>query len=156
MSAELRRIAFDMPLTIIFGLALGGLLVPFGNLIGDELSELYDDAFPVVEMSTTLVVAANGEAVIAMSGKKNRDCTYVGIRAYSLDRDGNMSDAHITRTDGITESGTRPVGSFIVGTWRIWPIPDSSGISVYANHLCGSRMVLTKIAGLTIPKGSKQ
>lgn len=149
-----KRFTFGMPFTIALGLALGGFLVPIGSLLSDLVAEQYDTTFPVVDMQGTLISSSDGEAVIAMSGRKNRDCTYVGIRAYSLGRDGNLSDAYITRVDLPAGGATRPTGSFIVGTWRVWPLPDSRGVTVYSTHLCGSRIVLTKMADVALPQST--
>lgn len=149
-----KRATFGMPFTIVLGLSLGAVLVPAGTYFADAIAAQYDETFPVVEIRGTLVSVADGEAVISMSGKKNRECTYIGIRAYSLGKDGNLSDAFIARTDTPINGNTRPVGSFVIGTWRVWPLPDSRGITVYANHLCGSRIVLTKIADVALPNGA--
>jgi hypothetical protein len=152
--AHVKRATFGMPFTIILGLSLGAILVPAGTYFADAVAERYDAAFPVLEMTGNLVSASDGEAVISMAGTKNRDCTYIGIRAYSLDKDGNMSDVFIARTDNPTVGSTRPVGTFIIGSWRIWPLPDSKGVTVYASHLCGSRIVITKIAEVPLPHGA--
>lgn len=148
--AAIKRITFGMPFTVIFGLALGGALVPLGSALISLLAEQYDRMFPVVEMHGTLLSFGDGEAVIALGGRKLRDCSYIRIQAYSLGLDGNMSDTFIARTD-IPESGeTKPTGNFQVGTWRVWPLPQSRGLVVYVSHLCGSRIVLTKIADIPL------
>jgi hypothetical protein len=130
-------------------------LAPVGMAALDQLQDMYDSAFPVVDMKGKLISFSDDEAVVSIVGRKNRACNYVRIQAYSLDADGNMSDAFIARTD-LPESGeTKPRGSYTIGTWRIWPLPQSHGVVVYVNHLCGSRIVLTKIAEipLAVPTG---
>lgn len=151
--AAVKRATFGMPFTIVLGLSLGGLLVPFGGVVDEWLSQRYDRMFPVVEMTGTLISRGDNEAVIAIGGRKLRECSYVRIQAYSVGADGNMTDAFISRTD-IPESGeTKPPGNFQVGTWRVWPLPQSRGLVVYVNHLCGSRIVLTKIADIPLNHG---
>lgn len=147
-----KRATFGMPFTIIFGLSLGGLLVPFGGAAFEWFSQQYDRMFPVVDMTGTLISQGDNEAVIAIGGRKLRECSYVRIQAYSVGADGNMTDTFISRTD-IPESGaTKPQGNFQIGTWRVWPLPNSRGITIYVSHLCSSRVVLTKIAELPLPQ----
>lgn len=146
--ATVKRATFNMPFTIVIGLSLGGLLVPLGTSLYDWLADRYDGAFPVVEMHGKLLSHGDNEAVIALGGRKLRDCSYIRIQAYSVGADGNMSDTFIARTDIPEHGGTRPIGEFQIGTWRVWPLPNSRGITVYINHLCGSRIVLTKVADI--------
>lgn len=146
--SAVRRATFNMPFTIVFGLALGGLLVPIGSMLTDSATTYYDQAFPVVEMSGTLISYSNNEAVIAIGGSKLRECSYVRMQAYSRAADGNMMDAFIMRVDTPESGVTRPVGAFRVGTWRVWPLPQSKGVVVYISHLCGSRLVMTKIVDI--------
>lgn len=136
--SAVRRATFNMPFTIVFGLALGGL----------ACATYYDQAFPVVEMSGTLISHSNNEAVIAIGGSKLRECSYVRMQAYSRAADGNMMDAFIMRVDTPESGVTRPVGAFRIGTWRVWPLPQSKGVVVYISHLCGSRLVMTKIVDI--------
>lgn len=146
----LKRITFGMPITIAIGLVMGGLLSPVVIATNDWLATQYDRVFPVVEMSGTLMSHSNGEAVIALGGRKNRECGYMRIQAYSQGSDGHMHDAFITRTDTPENGETKPVGVFQLGTWRVWPLPDSKGIAVYLNHMCGSRLVITQIADIPL------
>ena len=146
--ATVKRATFNMPFTIVIGLSLGGLLVPLGTSLYDWQADRYDGAFPVVEMHGKLLSHGDNEAVIALGGRKLRDCSYIRIQAYSVGADGNMSDTFIARTDIPEHGGARPIGEFQIGTWRVWPLPNSRGITVYINHLCGSRIVLTKVADI--------
>lgn len=61
-----------------------------------------------------------------------------------------MTDTFIVRTDIPESRDTKPRGTFDVGTWRVWPLPDSKGIAVYLNHMCGSRLVITQIADIPL------
>lgn len=152
---SLKRVTFGMPLTIATGIVLGGLLSPVAIATNDWLAAQYDRVFPVVEMNGQLLSLGDDEAVIALAGRKNRECTYTGIQAYSVGRDGNMTDTFIVRTDIPESRDTKPRGTFDVGTWRVWPLPDSRGIVVYINHLCGSRVVLTKVAHIPLAEPKK-
>jgi hypothetical protein len=146
-----------MPFTVLLGFALGGLLAPLGMSLLNEAYLVYDGMFPVIKTEGRLLSAGNNEAVIAIVGEKLRPCTYVRIQAYSVGRDNNLEDAFIARVDSPESGETRPIGTYTFGAWRVWPLPDSKGIVVYVNHLCGSRLVLTKIADISLevppPKG---
>jgi len=139
-----------MPFTILIGIVVGTLLAPVVILTANEVHGVYDRAYPIVEMQGKLISLANDEAVIALSGRKLRECSYVRIQAYSLSENGDLNDAFITRTDMPEDGESKPKGSFLFGSWRVWPLPNSHGIVVYANHLCGSRVVLTKIADIPL------
>jgi hypothetical protein len=157
--ASLKKFTFGMPFTVLLGFALGGLMAPLGVSLLNEAYLIYDNLYPVIKTEGKLLSVGAGEAVIAIVGEKLRPCTYVRIQAYAVGRDGNLEDAFIARIDAPESGETRPVGSYTLGAWRVWPLPNSKGIVVYANHLCGSRLVLTKIADIPLsepaPKGKR-
>lgn len=148
---KIKRWTFNMPFTILLGLAVGGAMVPIGGTVVDGTTTIYDRVFPVVEMNGTLISYAHEEAVIALAGRKLRDCDYVRVQAYSLGADGNMSDAFIVRIDAPESGITRPRGNFLIGAWRVWPLKQSRGIAIYLHHFCGSRFVLSKAAEIPLP-----
>jgi hypothetical protein len=148
--------ALGMPLTIATGILFGAMLVPIGTAFADWLIERYDLAFPVVAMHGTLMSISDNEATITLQGRKLRKCGYIRLRAYAIDGDGDMHDTYIARVD-VPETGeTRPTGEFSSGMWRVWPLPNSRGIVVYANHLCGSRIVVTKVADIDLTKAARK
>lgn len=151
--AALKRVTFNMPITIVVGIVLGALLVPVGTSFTDWLAKQYDKSFPVVVMSGILLSMSNNEAVIALQGRKLRECAYLRTRAYAMDGDGDMHDTYIARADMPETGETRPVGAFQIGVWRVWPLPNSRSVVIYTNHLCGSRIVVTRAADIDLTKG---
>jgi len=151
--ASLKRMTFNMPFTIIVGIAIGGLLVPVATSFTEWAAERYDSAFPVIAMTGTLLSIGDNEAVITLQGRKLRKCAYLRTHAYALDADGDMHDAYITRIDMPETGTTRPIGDFQSGMWRVWPLPNSRGIVVYMNHLCGARVVVTRGADIDLTRG---
>lgn len=149
----LKRMTFNMPLTIIVGIGLGAMLVPIGASFAEWTAEQYDKAFPVVVMTGTLLSLSDNEAMISLQGRKLRKCAYIRTRAYAMDGDGDMHDTYIARADMPETGETRPVGAFQSGIWRVWPLPNSRSIVVYMNHLCGSRIVVTHGADIDLTKG---
>ncbi len=151
--SSIKRLTFGMPLTIITGLTFGVMLVPIATFVVDWVEDRYDAAYPVVEMTGTLLSQQTGEAIIALDGRKIRDCIYLRTRAYAIDSTGHLNDTFIARVDMPETGETRPAGDFRGGMWRVWPLPNSRGIVVYTNHLCGSRVVVTKVANINLTKG---
>lgn len=145
-----KRVTFGMPFTIVFSVIVGVAAVPLAGVLVDGIYSQYDRIFPVVEASGALISQGNDEAVVAIGGSIRRNCIRLRLQAYALGTDGNMYDAFIVRTDMPEKPDTRPLGSFQVGTWRVWPLPNSRGLSIYVSHLCGSRIVLTKIVDLPL------
>lgn len=151
--ASIKRMTFNMPFTIIVGMGLGALLVPVGTSLTDWMADQYDRTFPVVVMTGALLSMSDNEAIVSLQGRKLRECAYIRTRAYAMDGDGDMHDTYIARVDMPETGETRPVGSFQSGVWRVWPLPNSRAIVIYMNHLCGSRLVVTRGADIDLTRG---
>lgn len=146
----LRGMPYLIGSMVIVGGLLGGAVVPAVQGALDA----FDQAHPVVVARATLLPpAAPDEVLVRLSGRKDRDCQYIGLQAYTRRAsDDALIDAYIQRVD-VPETGvTRPRGSFAsLGTWRIWPRGGAGVVLIYAQHACGGRLVVGKLAELRLP-----
>ena len=139
------------PVSFIFGGAMFVLLMlPLSQSIYLTAARMFDDRFPVVEMSGALISATDGEVILSIGGTKNRDCEYLRLQAYTVNANGTLGDASVSRIDRFERGDTKPKGRYSIGSWRIWPRGDAVRVIVYANHLCGARVVQTKIAEVAL------
>jgi hypothetical protein len=146
----LQAVTFGMPFTIAVGLLIGLVVSPVTTLLSDALFNAYDRAFPVVSAQASLISSNHDEVVISLRGVKLRDCSYLRLQAYSTNAHGETTDAFIGRMDGPTNGETRPKGAFMAGEWKVWPVEGAVSVVVYVNHLCGHRVVLTKLADIPL------
>jgi hypothetical protein len=138
------------PFTVIFAVLLGLVVAPMITIGTHGILGLYDSAFPVVTMQGELVKADANEVVIRISGVKHRPCTYLRVQALGRDLYGNLSDANMQRADSIENGDTKAPGKYFIGEWRIWPRGEAVAVIVNSNHLCGNRLVITKIAEVVL------
>ena len=139
----------------IWGSILAGLLLGLlgGHLINglvDMLNEQYDDWRPVVKITGKRVSAEGNAVLIHMAGAKLRNCEYLRVSAFTADVSGSMRDAHIGREARRETGETKPLGSFDLGVWRLWPTDGALRAIVYISHQCGDRIVRTKIADVAL------
>lgn len=99
-----------------------------------------DSVFPVVSMNAMVIQKMPTEIVVKLAGRKNRDCKYEGVRAYSQVGD-LLRDLNMERIDKPAESITRPVGHFDFGTWRVWPTTTTKTMVIYIQYDCSGRDV---------------
>jgi hypothetical protein len=145
----MRRV-IHQPFTVAFAVLVGIIAAPVFSVSMKSMSNLYDSAFPVVRMTGELVYADPSEIRIRISGTKLRACTYLRLQAMIADKRGEWSDANIQRTDIHENGDTKPPGNYYIGEWRIWPRANAVSVIVNANHLCGDRLVVTRIAEVTL------
>lgn len=147
----LRGMPYLIGSMVIVGGLLGGAVVPAVQ----GVFEAFDVANPVVTAHATMLPpAAPDEVLVHLSGSKDRDCQYIGLQAYTRRAfDDTLSDAYIQRVDVQQESGaTRPRGRYAsLGTWRIWPRGNADVVLIYAQHACGGRLVVGKLAEMRLP-----
>lgn len=127
-----------VPWTVAFvGVLYGGLapLLPF-----------YDAVRPVVVMQGEVVSREADSVIVHIWGKKQRECRYIMLQSFSHADNGMRHDTLITRIDMPSEGKTKPLGSYDIGNWRVRPVTGASAVSIYAQHECDARVVLTKIA----------
>lgn len=142
---------FRYPGAAVAGLLAGlVLLVPMAQSVSQQALLTWDRLNPVVSMSGMLVQSSADEVVLSISGVKHRDCQYLRITAYTEWADGSMRDAYISRIDMPEKGETKPKGNFHIGSWRVWPRAGGVRVLAYVHHLCGSRMVTTKVADVPL------
>jgi hypothetical protein len=127
-------------------------LAVFGLLYGGTapLMPLYDYVRPVVSMQGEIVERTADSVTLHMWGSKNRACKYIGIQGFSQVGNGPKRDTIITRLDMPSEGKTKPAGVFDIGHWRLQPVTGADHVSVYVQHDCDGRVVLTKITEVTL------
>lgn len=136
---------------VAVGAVVGLLLAPLAPAAWHGFWKLYDRHLPVVSMHGELLARPPGEAVLALSGHKHRDCRYMGLQAYTLEADGELHDVYRARVDVSEHRRTKPIGRFDFGNWRIWPVPDNArAVVVFVQHECSGRLVTTKVADVPV------
>jgi len=129
------------------------LMVIGGHLAGSGLLSFYNKYMPVVEMTGKLVHTDGNSTLIHIVGEKQRDCKYVRIYAmYVFRGNGMLNDAFIERVSGPLDGSTKPIGSYDLGFWRVWPTDDATKVIVFVQHECGAETVLSKIAEVPLDK----
>lgn len=132
-----------MPYASAIGVAFG-LLVAHGF---NAFLGIYDAVLPVVEMKGELVSRDGDMVVLHITGRKNRECQYGGLQAYSVDVEGERRDALYAKVGQAETARTKPIGVYDIGFWRVWPVTTGSvGVVMYVQHYCNGRMVMTQIA----------
>lgn len=138
------------PFTMIFAVILGLLLAPMVSFGWDATIQLYDRAFPPVSMKGEVLRADQYEAVVRIRGQKLRKCTYLRLQALTQDRNGELLDAYIQRIDMVENGDTKAPGNYFFGDWRIFPRSNAVAVIVDANHLCGDRIVVTRVVEVNL------
>lgn len=139
----------DMKYTIASALMAGWLAYPALMQIPSAI----DHFFPVVTMSAQLVSQERDSVTIHIQGEKHRSCRFVQLDSYYKTISGVMVDANEIRLDGqIQDGSTKPVGSFDLGLWRIFPAPQdrATEVEMFVEHDCNGRLVITKIADIPL------
>ena len=133
--------------TLVLAMLTGLVLSPVFRW--SPLLPLYDAYHPVVQMRGDLVLRDGDAVVVHVWGTKHRDCAYVGIRAYGS-KNGVLVDANIARV-GLPMTGTtRPMGTFDIGQWRVWPVDKADLVVIFVQHICDGRAISTRIAEIDI------
>lgn len=128
--------------TIIAGVFLGLVALPFGAAFVQFVQEKYDDTFPVLTGVVRITEFSQDHVVIDMLATKNRECDYVRLVAYTVTPSGVRFDARISRI-GESEGGyTRTPGTYKLGKWMVQPRQQGTvGVRIEAIHSCGGRLV---------------
>lgn len=84
------------------------------------MSSWYDKANPVVRMKGRLVATEDNSITIHVSGEKLRECKFLTMNAYKR-VDGALKDANLKRAAGVTDGSSKPIGSYDLGLWVIYP-----------------------------------
>lgn len=140
----MRRQPSRMPY-LIFAFLVGALLSPLVANISPMSGNLYDKIYPVVTMVGKIKGRNEDSVDVQMGGTKHRSCKFLRLQGFTR-LDGVLRDSNITRIDAKSEGITKPLGTFDIGVWRVWPINGGTDVVVYVNHDCDGRIVVTKIA----------
>ena len=137
-----------MALAFIFGAAL---YVASEVYLVPMLKDQREKLSPVVQMDGDIVGRGADYIDVHVYGKKLRACKYLQTQAFA--RIGNiLRDVQNRRIDTPETGGTKPLGSFDIGVWRLWPVPmkEASHVVMFVQHDCAGRVVVTKIADETL------
>ena len=141
----------EMRWTILTAVVVGYMLSPFTQLGGSTFFKMYDALWPVVTARVELTSRDSDSIYVHITGTKHRDCQYLQIDSYYSTPAGILRDANETRTDLLPIDGaSKPVGPFDIGAWRIFPVSGASNVQLYVEHSCAGRLVVTKIAEVTL------
>lgn len=141
---------WSMRWTILTAVAAGVFLGPAGQTWWRSVLMYYDASRPVVVMKGSVVKSEDDSVVLTIAGEKLRACTYIRLQAYTAGPDGTLRDAYARREDRPEHADNKPLGTFNLGTWRIWPKGDATRVAVYVEHDCDGRVVKSKIADVEV------
>ena len=143
LAKDLWRMRWLVFASAFTGILFAPLIVTGYHTVATE----WNDWRPVVRMTGTVVDRTNESVTIHVAGEKLRECTYVGMTAYSRGADGLLHDAYRQRIDRPEGQFTRPKGTFDIGFWRIWPLgADAVSVVMFAKHECDGHVVVSKLA----------
>ena len=128
---------------------IGALISPLSLIFAPWANSVYDGFNPVVTMSGRVTGRGVESVDVQMGGQKHRACEYLKIQAFTR-KGGILHDANIVRLDAESQGDTKPLGTFDIGIWRVWPIKGGTDVVVYVNHNCDDRIVVTKIADVKV------
>lgn len=141
--------SYAMP--ALLGLLIGVLFSPVSLMVAGAGLGMYDAAVPVLEMKGTVIGRAADSVDVRITGSKNRNCSYMNIQAYTDVGPGGLTKhAYIDRIDRPETGVTRPPGVMDIGVWRIWPVKGEATVTVFVQHTCDGRIVLTKVAEVAL------
>lgn len=105
---------------------------------------------PVVEMQGQLVTRTSDSATLHVWGKKVRECKFLDIAGYAV-KESVMTDAKAVKL-GIPEDGsTKPMGTFDLGQWLVFPTGDADSVQMFVTHSCAPGDIrVTKIADVKL------
>jgi len=154
MISHLYRVV-QMPLTSIFGVAIGVFAVLFAPVIVAPITRMYDDAFPVINPVSSVIVGTEDDSVLVeIVARKNRgqECRILRIYADTFDAHGIRGTATVRRPNGEQHSGiSHDAGQRYLGVWRIRPVDkDATRVVVFVEHDCVGRVARSTLADFNI------
>jgi len=127
------------------------LLFVLAHLVTPMLTEILNDRAanaPVVKMGGILTARNDDMVTIALIGEKLRECEFVKMNAFTV-INGEMHDSNLIGPDSPVR-GTRPVGIYNLGEWRVWPTNGAEKVMIFVHHSCNGKTVFTKIADVNL------
>ncbi len=125
------------------------VLWPLQQIFEPFVLAAYDKFAPVASMDADIVGRGVDYVDVHVYGVKTRQCKY--MQTQSFIRVGPILKDAVGRRIDIPElGGTKPLGNFDIGIWRVSPIAGGSDVLMFVQHDCKGRAVLTKIADLKL------
>jgi hypothetical protein len=143
---ELMRWPARAPLAAIIA-ALVGI---FAGLWGAEFASAIEDRLRPVSVARAADVQRVGEEIRfrLLVTRQRQGCRLVSAYAYAVTPEGFALRANADRIDH-TLPRDIPAGVEVdTGLWRVWPVAGARVMVVYTHHLCGDRLVSTKLVEL--------
>lgn len=127
-----------------------GWTIIIGSWIGIAVAFTFFYMRPVVVMQGMLIDRKNDTAQLHVWGKKIRQCKFLDIAGYTV-KNGVMKDTRTVRVDLAEDASTKPLGTFDLGQWLIFPIGDADAVEMHVTHSCGPGDIrVTKIADVSL------
>lgn len=148
----IQREVIHSPVALALGAVAGLLLSAMMPAALDVLQDQYDKAHPVWVDGRATDTERSGDAVeLSIAGDKRRNCRFLRINAYSMDVQGVLADAQITRIDAPMVGATRETGVQALGRYRIAKVPAAAKyVRVTVEHECGGRVVLSRLVTVAL------
>lgn len=143
------RSIIDMRWTAIIAFAIGVWMAPAGQAMWNAGMDYYDESYPVLNMTGRLERQDDNNVWIRVSGEKLRECSYIRVQAYTRNK-GVLTDAFHMRDDRPETGHTKPLGTYSIGMWRIWPKGDADTVLMYVQSACDGRLVMTLVAEVSL------
>jgi len=141
---------------LLAGLLLGGIVAPIilreWDAYRDRVHVQEQRGKPVIRAVGEIVEQTSDYVVIIARGEKLRDCKQPSIQAFTLDASGVMAVARISRiTDGSSKLVPRPLGPFVSGPWKVWPLSrDAAKVRIYVLADCDGVEVRNTLAEVSL------
>jgi hypothetical protein len=147
----LQRIVVIAQGAIVLSLLI--IIAAVSPMMIEVAKDYYDELNPVwTKMRATDVKLSDEVITMSIQGTKSRDCRYLRIYALSEHATGYVT-AEIRRTDHAIVGATRPLGFQHMGVWEIKPVlPAALSVSIFVEHECDSRLVLSKMLNVKVPR----
>lgn len=149
MTFDYKHVFVHQRWTIAIGIVIGFLFSPLSLGFYDMALSTYDNTNPVLNMRGEILRKSKDSLELRIIGTKDRDCLYIGIQAFSENASGFNRQIYISQLDRPLNSTTiLTMGMHDMGAWRIWPTDDSKHISVFTQHSCSGRLVMSKVVSI--------
>lgn len=142
--------AWGMKWTLVFAVLFGIFIAPTSNSGVHSIYGVYDSMYPPVKMQGTLVEKSMDYAIVHIEGENLRQCKFIQMDSYSR-RDGYLRyTSEMPFNQASYDANTRPLGTFDMGNWKVWPTKGADAVFLYMEHDCDNRIVVTKVAEVSL------
>lgn len=131
-----------IPWAIILIVTVSAIVGAIADPARRGLDAMFYEAFPVLDMKTSIVEIGTDYVVLEVEGKKRWACQFDPPPIAELTMpSGARVDVNVTRMDRQESGATRPIGRIAPQRWMVYPIEGADAVTIYANHLCDGRLV---------------